>query len=35
MNDEIELIPYSFTKDLILMCSLGLNLGFIIGLMFI
>ena len=35
MRDEIELIPYSFVKDLILICSLGLNLGFIIGLMFI
>ena len=34
MRDEIELIPYSFAKDLLLICSLGLNLGFILGLMF-
>lgn len=35
MVNEIEMIEYSFTRDFVLMCSLGLNVGFIIGLLFI
>jgi len=31
-NNIVELAPYSFTKDFILVCSIGLNIGFIIGL---
>ena len=30
--NTIDMIPYSFKKDFILVCSLGLNIGFIIGL---
>ena len=29
----VQLVPYSFIKDFILVCSIGLNLGFIIGLL--
>jgi hypothetical protein len=35
MVDEIEMVEYSFTRDFVLMCSLGLNVGFLIGLLFI
>lgn len=35
MVNEIEMVEYSFTRDFVLMCSLGLNVGFIIGLLFI
>jgi len=31
----IELEPKSFQKDFILVCSIGLNIGFIIGLLFL
>jgi hypothetical protein len=30
-----ELVPYSFKKDMLLVCSIGLNIGFIIGILFI
>jgi hypothetical protein len=32
-NDIVELTPYSFSKDFILVCSIGLNIGFGIGLL--
>jgi hypothetical protein len=35
MVDEIEMVQYSFSKDFILVCSIGLNIGFLIGLLFI
>jgi len=35
MVDEIEMVQYSFPKDFILVCSIGLNIGFLIGLLFI
>jgi hypothetical protein len=35
MINEIEMVEYSFTRDFVLMCSLGLNIGFFIGLLFI
>ena len=35
MVDEIEMVEYSFTRDFVLMCSLGLNVGFFISLLFI
>jgi hypothetical protein len=31
----VELVPYSFNKDFILVCSIGLNIGFAIGLFLI
>jgi hypothetical protein len=33
-NEIIEMIPYSFKNDMLLVCSLGLNVGFIIALLF-
>ena len=36
MQNESNIILYeekSFTRDLILVCSIGLNIGFIIGIM--
>ena len=30
--EEIEYTPYSYRKDMLLFCSIGLNIGFIIGL---
>ena len=34
MNKEIvEMRPVSFSRDFILVCSIGLNIGFFIGLM--
>jgi len=36
MQNENNIILYeekSFTKDMILVCSIGLNIGFIIGIM--
>jgi hypothetical protein len=35
MLNEIQMVEYSFTRDFVLMCSLGLNVGFLIGLLFI
>jgi len=35
MVNEVVMIEYSFTRDFVLMCSLGLNVGFLIGLLFI
>lgn len=35
MRNEVELVPYSFTKDFVLICSIGLNIGFCIGLLLI
>ena len=35
MVDEIQMVEYSFTRDFVLMCSLGLNVGFLIGLLFV
>jgi hypothetical protein len=32
---QIDMVPYSFTKDFILVCSIGLNIGFAFGLLFI
>ncbi len=29
---EIELVEYNFWKDFALICSIGLNIGFIIGI---
>jgi len=34
-NNTINMVPYSYTKDFILVCSLGLNIGFIFGLLLI
>jgi hypothetical protein len=35
MKDKIiEMIPYSFKQDMLLVCSLGFNVGFIIALLF-
>ena len=34
-REIIELVPYSFNKDFILVCSIGLNIGFAIGLLLI
>jgi hypothetical protein len=31
-HNTVELIPYSYSKDFILVCSIGLNIGFVIGL---
>jgi hypothetical protein len=31
-NQTIQMIPYSYTKDLVLVCSIGLNIGFIVGI---
>jgi hypothetical protein len=31
-REIVELVPYSFNKDFVLVCSIGLNIGFIIGL---
>ena len=31
-NGTIEMVPYSFAKDFILVCSLGLNIGFFVGI---
>jgi hypothetical protein len=31
-HNTVELVPYSFNKDFILVCSIGLNIGFVIGL---
>jgi hypothetical protein len=33
--NEVEYQPYSYGKDLLLHCSLGLNIGFLIGMLFI
>jgi len=36
MQNESNIILYeekSFTRDIILVCSIGLNIGFIIGIM--
>jgi hypothetical protein len=30
-----QMVPYSFSRDFILVCSIGLNIGFAIGLLFI
>lgn len=30
-----ELVPYSYKKDLLLVCSIGLNIGFIVGILLI
>jgi hypothetical protein len=35
MSDEIVMVEYTFTRDMVLMCSLGLNVGFLIGLLFV
>jgi len=34
-REIVELVPYSFNKDFILVCSIGLNIGFAIGLFLI
>lgn len=34
-REMVELVPYSFNKDFILVCSIGLNIGFAIGLLFL
>jgi len=34
-NDTVQMIPYSYSKDFLLVCSIGLNIGFCIGLLFI
>lgn len=34
-NEIVEMRPVSFSRDFILVCSIGLNIGFFIGLMFI
>jgi hypothetical protein len=34
-REIVELVPYSFNKDFILVCSIGLNIGFAIGLLLI
>jgi hypothetical protein len=31
--DTKEFVPYSFSKDFILVCSIGLNIGFVVGLL--
>lgn len=31
-DKTIQMVPYSYTKDFILVCSIGLNIGFIFGL---
>ena len=33
--NEVHYVKYNFSKDFILICSIGLNIGFIIGLLFI
>lgn len=35
MSDEIEMVEYSYFKDFVLVCSLGLNVGFILAVIFI
>jgi len=35
MINEIVMVEYKFTRDFVLMCSLGLNVGFLLGLLFI
>jgi len=35
MRNEIVMVEYTFTRDFVLMCSLGLNIGFLLGLLFI
>jgi len=32
-NNTIDMVPHSFSKDFVLVCSIGLNIGFIVGLM--
>ena len=34
-REIVELVPYSFNKDFVLVCSIGLNIGFAIGLLLI
>lgn len=36
MNKEtVTMVPYSYGKDFILVCSIGFNIGFVIALMFL
>ena len=32
-KETVEFVPYSFNKDFIFICSIGLNIGFVIGLL--
>jgi hypothetical protein len=34
-NEVVEMIPRSFSRDMVLVCSIGLNIGFAIGLLFL
>jgi len=34
-DNEIEMVHYSFGRDFAFVCSVGLNIGFIIALMFL
>ena len=34
-NNTVQMIPYSYSKDFLLVCSIGLNIGFCIGLLLI
>lgn len=31
-NNDIEMVPYSFNKDFLFVCSIGFNIGFIVAL---
>lgn len=31
--DDVEFVKYSYSKDFVLVCSIGLNIGFLIGIL--